>query len=884
IGTTSPYAKLSVAGQVVGAYFTGTTTATSTFGGGLDIASGCYAVNGTCLSAGGGSGTVGSGTAGQFPYYAANGTTLTATSSLFLATSGRVGVGTTNPGALLEVSNGTSGLEISNYSIAHTFDGGQLDLRAGSDGATIRLGGNTRGDDLDNAIYFFSDNATTRTMTIENGGNVGIGTTNPSYKLQVANTSSNGPIFQVDGTNSSYANVTVDNEGRASMVVHGEEGGGSTGGAYFSTNGYEETWYNLLTRANTSGQRNIRFGNKNNQFRLDVLNDAGSTITTQGVFTIENSAPANSFFVQGTTGYFGLGDATPQARLSLGTNIATDYLDNYNEYQIVLYEGGSVADSYGLGIIANTMVFNSGGGAYRFDRGGSATAMVIDTTGKVGIGTTSPYAKFSVAGSVVGQNFNATSTTATSTFAGGFSAASSLYALQGGKVGIGKSDPTARLEVKGSGTGTDHAFLVTNSIGDALFSVQDNGYVGVGTSSPAFPLSFAGYQSSVQFRLERTGSYVGRADLGADERGLIFWPGGYDGAQPDIVFDPTGKVGIGKGVSIDSTLTVQGSLCVRDTGTCGSTAGTIYATTASISDIDLAENYRVTDETIVAGEIVSLDISEISTIKRAEQGETIIGVISTNPGLLLGQDIKDGKPVALKGRIPVKVNMEGGEIVAGDAITLSSTAGIGMKATSTSQSVGIALEGAAEDGVIEMFVQNQRYVASNDRIAVDTLIGLGLSSSTSSLDTNTFLDTFFASIFDRIVAWFADTANGIGSLFAREVHTEKICVAKADGTEVCLTGDELQAAIGGTIQSTGGDESSEDQGVENTEVVEEPQEETIVPEEDVPVEPAPEESTPEEEVVVEEVSEPAPEEAPSESTPEESAPEPEPAPNPTSTE
>ncbi|MEK7134521.1 MAG: glycine-rich domain-containing protein [Patescibacteria group bacterium] len=35
IGTTSPYAKLSVVGEIVGAYFTGTTTATSTFGGGL---------------------------------------------------------------------------------------------------------------------------------------------------------------------------------------------------------------------------------------------------------------------------------------------------------------------------------------------------------------------------------------------------------------------------------------------------------------------------------------------------------------------------------------------------------------------------------------------------------------------------------------------------------------------------------------------------------------------------------------------------------------------------------------------------------------------------------------------------------------------------------
>lgn len=35
IGTTSPYAPLSVVGQVVGAYFTGTTTASSTFGGGV---------------------------------------------------------------------------------------------------------------------------------------------------------------------------------------------------------------------------------------------------------------------------------------------------------------------------------------------------------------------------------------------------------------------------------------------------------------------------------------------------------------------------------------------------------------------------------------------------------------------------------------------------------------------------------------------------------------------------------------------------------------------------------------------------------------------------------------------------------------------------------
>ncbi len=40
IGTTSPYAKLSVVGEIVGAYFTGTTTATSTYGGNIAFSSG----------------------------------------------------------------------------------------------------------------------------------------------------------------------------------------------------------------------------------------------------------------------------------------------------------------------------------------------------------------------------------------------------------------------------------------------------------------------------------------------------------------------------------------------------------------------------------------------------------------------------------------------------------------------------------------------------------------------------------------------------------------------------------------------------------------------------------------------------------------------------
>lgn len=77
IGTTTPYAPLSVVGQIVASYFTGTTTATSTLAGGLsanilnttsttasstfanglNLTAGCFSISGTCVGAGG-SGTV----------------------------------------------------------------------------------------------------------------------------------------------------------------------------------------------------------------------------------------------------------------------------------------------------------------------------------------------------------------------------------------------------------------------------------------------------------------------------------------------------------------------------------------------------------------------------------------------------------------------------------------------------------------------------------------------------------------------------------------------------------------------------------------------------------------------------------------------------------
>jgi len=115
----------------------------------------------------------------------------------------------------------------------------------------------------------------------------------------------------------------------------------------------------------------------------------------------------------------------------------------------------------------------------------------------------------------------------------------------------------------------------------------------------------------------------------------------------------------------------------------------------------------------------------------SEYDRHALGIVSTAPGLSLGEDngqtggvitsitgeeVTSGQakvvPIALSGRVPVKANLENGPIVKGDAITTSSVAGVGMKATSAGKIVGYALEDFTEndaDGKVLVFVSNEFY-------------------------------------------------------------------------------------------------------------------------------------------------------------------------------
>ncbi len=89
--------------------------ATSTSNVGFNITSGCYAVNGTCVGGGAGSGTVNSGTFGQLAFYGANGTAVSGTSTITISTtttSGRVGIATTTGFNATLTLQGATGLDI----------------------------------------------------------------------------------------------------------------------------------------------------------------------------------------------------------------------------------------------------------------------------------------------------------------------------------------------------------------------------------------------------------------------------------------------------------------------------------------------------------------------------------------------------------------------------------------------------------------------------------------------------------------------------------------------------------------------------------------------------------------------------------------------------
>jgi hypothetical protein len=187
---------------------------------------------------------------------------------------------------------------------------------------------------------------------------------------------------------------------------------------------------------------------------------------------------------------------------------------------------------------------------------------------------------------------------------------------------------------------------------------------------------------------------------------------------------------------------------VSGTVTTGATAGTVTLQWAQFANsgtntvrsgssmtafrvrgADLAEVYYAQDISVEEGDVVAMDggISQIRKSNRAYDSK-VIGVVSTKPGLVMGEADGSGKPiiVGLSGRVPVKVSTENGPIQPGDFLTASSTPGVAMKATGKGQVIGQALTeyAGAENGKVIVFIKNTYFEGEVESISgLDTLQG-----------------------------------------------------------------------------------------------------------------------------------------------------------------
>jgi len=246
--------------------------------------------------------------------------------------------------------------------------------------------------------------------------------------------------------------------------------GGVTGGEFLYYDGATSLWKanpNLL-----SSGSNIGVGISNPSSRL-VVKGSGTTSATSSL-NITNSSDSSLLFVR-NDGKVGIGTASPQDLLNISGSQTTIRLNNSLSYDTQLRLIDSASD-WSVGINQGNSLA-SGVFAIRSNTAGS-NRFVIDASGRVGIGSTAPQAGFIldangsavIRGSIYLNNslieFNNSrfqlNAAATST--------SHSWVCNGGaNFGIGTSTPAARLSVAGSmDSGSSmNAVAIQTSIGSS---------------------------------------------------------------------------------------------------------------------------------------------------------------------------------------------------------------------------------------------------------------------------------------------------------------------------------------------------------------------------------------------------------------------------------
>ncbi|MEI6327447.1 MAG: hypothetical protein WCO78_05015, partial [Candidatus Roizmanbacteria bacterium] len=184
----------------------------------------------------------------------------------------------------------------------------------------------------------------------------------------------------------------------------------------------------------------------------------------------------------------------------------------------------------------------------------------------------------------------------------------------------------------------------------------------------------------------------------------------------------------------------------------------------SSGSFDYAEDFPTLDSSLSPGDLVSVDPNYAEHVKRAGKGDIVVGVVSTDPGLRLSSKAIPATgatwvPIALVGRVPVKVTTSNGPIHIGDSIALSSISGVGMKATQAGDVIGQALSEFTADGqgTVIVFIKNAYFTGAHLGDGSTTIATDSASLASDSAGLTNIQTKLGAN--DRIASLEAKTSN-----------------------------------------------------------------------------------------------------------------------------
>ncbi len=438
--------------------------------------------------------------------------------------SGNVGIGTSSPTRLLHVA-GASASAIMTLQRTNSNSGGSygaLQWTASDDHTVAAIDARADGDNEGAHLLFHTTSAATSNdpyginerMRITSNGNVGIGTTNPTKKLDVNGRVRIGDInYSYGGTN--YHVLLAEDSNDAYISNINGNAIISGGGYYYGSN------LRLLNSTSTSYSGIQARADGNIAFENATGGTAGSTIAVSEKMRVSSNGNVGI----GTTNPAELLTVSASDDVSIRINSTKNGTWTADQKLGALEFFGNDASGEGAGLkgYVNLLSKNTFGAGFDMTFGttdgtnGISERMRVAHNGNVGINITNPGQKLDVVGNIRSQFNSGDYSQIESNGSGGVIKALSsgsttiLFRSYGDSyilndLGIGVSSPDARLhayssgkaaiirslqniglEVQGGGNGTDIA-IFKNTSGTERFSLNSSGQMfnlGMASSSSA---------------------------------------------------------------------------------------------------------------------------------------------------------------------------------------------------------------------------------------------------------------------------------------------------------------------------------------------------------------------------------------------------------------